>query len=133
VLAASAPKPVATRPSLLAPFANLRRRLAAGAVLAVLVGGVPAVLVAGARQNAEFKAIDARVALIQTEADTMEAWTNLDIMRRNQIQRKRTVQRDALTTALAMWIVIGGVAGYAWIRLMPWDRLKPPSGVHDHS
>jgi hypothetical protein len=116
-----------------AQAANLRRRLAAGAVLAVLVGGVPAVLVAGARQNAEFKAIDARVALIQTEADTMEAWTNLDIMRRNQIQRKRTVQRDALTTALAMWIVIGGVAGYAWIRLMPWDRLKPPSGVHDHS
>jgi hypothetical protein len=129
----SASKPVATRPSLLAPFANLRRRMAAGAVLAVLIGGIPAMLVAGARQNAEFKAIDSRVAAIQSEADTMEAWTNLDIMRRNQIQRKRTVQRDALTTALAMWIVIGGVAGYAWIRLMPWDRLTPPSGVHDRS
>jgi hypothetical protein len=123
----SSPAMVAARQSLFAPFANLRRRLAAGAVLAVLVGGVPAVLVAGARQNAEFKAIDARVALIQTESDTMEAWTSLDIMRRNQIERKRTVQRSAFTTALAMWFVIGGVAGYAWLRLMPWDRLAPPN------
>lgn len=116
---------VATRTSgRLGPLADLRVRFAAGVLLALLVGFVPAHLVASMRESSAYKSIDDKVRAAQQLADTPEAYAMLDAMRADQLARKRGEQRSAAILALAIWGVVGGAVAFVWFKKVPWDRFE---------
>jgi hypothetical protein len=102
----------------------MRMRFAAGVVLAIVLGFVPASIVAGIRERSAFGAIDGVVFAAQAAADTPDRYEALDALRAGQLDAKRSARRMIMLTALAIWAAAGGAVAYAWFRRVPWDRLS---------
>lgn len=99
-----------------------RWRFAAGVLLAVMLGFVPAHLVAAQREDAKYAQIDKDVIARQTAAATPEAYAALDTFRAEQLDRKTSARRTIALLALAIWIAAAGLVAFVWFRLIPWDR-----------
>jgi hypothetical protein len=114
----------------LAGLAGDRRvRLAAGVVLAILLGFIPAHLVAAVREDSAYAQIDkeiqARYKSVLTEAD----WDALDAMLARQIERKKDRRRSIALASFLIWGLAGGGVAFVWFRKLDWDaivaRLEP--------
>ncbi len=112
------------RASKLGPLADPRARFAAGVLLAVVIGFLPAHVIASARESSAFKEIDNKVLVAQQHADTPDAYATLDRMRADQLARKESEQRNAAIIAFAIWALVGGGIAFAWFKKIPWDRLE---------
>src|SRR5262249_39653470 len=99
-----------------------RVRFVAGVAIAIVLGFVPAHLVAAWRERAEFAAIDDKVEAAQSAADTPETYAALDALRAEQLDAKRSARRNIEMLSLVIWAIAGGALGYGWFR-MPWRRL----------
>jgi hypothetical protein len=130
--AAPLPSPAVTSPPPLAAAAPVgaapsapmpRARFAAGVVLAVVLGFVPAHLVASARERSAFRQIDDHVAEVQARTDEPLDAAALDAFRAEQLARKQSQRRSIALASLAIWAVVGGGLAYVWFRRIPWDRL----------
>ena len=108
----------------LGPFGEPRVRFAAGVLLAVLLGFVPAHLVASMREGSAYKTIDDKVLASQQLADTPDAYATLDKMRSDQLERKKSEQRNAAIIAFAVWALVGTGIAFVWFKKIPWDRLE---------
>ncbi|HEX5060193.1 MAG TPA: hypothetical protein VFV99_12575 [Kofleriaceae bacterium] len=108
--------------SKLGPLADPRARFAAGVLLAVLIGFVPAHLVASMREKSAYKEIDNKVLAAQQLADTAEVYATLDRMRTDQLEAKKGEQRNAAIIALAIWALVGGGIAFAWFKKVSWDN-----------
>ena len=115
--------PVTVKPSKLGPLADDKVRMIAGVVLAILIGFVPAHLVAKSRERSAYKAIDAQLISIQNQADTPEAYATLDATRATFLERKQDERRNIAMLALVIWGVVGAGVAYGWFRRIPWDEL----------
>jgi hypothetical protein len=122
MLPPAAPAEVVARRSKLGPLADERARFAAGVVLAVLLGFVPAHFIASARESSAYKTIDTKVMAAQQLADTPDAYATLDRMRADQLERKKGEQRNAAIIAFAIWALVGGGIAFGWFKKIPWDR-----------
>lgn len=100
-----------------------RARILAGVVLSILLGFIPAHLIAESRERSAFAAIDAQVVAVQEAADTPEEHEALDAYRTTQIARKQSERRSIALTSMLIWAVVGAGLAYAWFRRVPWDRL----------
>jgi hypothetical protein len=113
-------------------LASARARFATGVVLAILVGFLPAHLVAGMRERNAFGAIDRRVVSAQAAADTPERYAALAGFRSDQLDAKRRARRAIMLTSLAIWAASGGVlaGGWFWLFRSPGAlrrrRARPP-------
>jgi hypothetical protein len=110
--------------SKLGPLADERVRFAAGVVLAIVLGFVPAHFVAASREASAYKEIDTKVLARQQLADTPETYATLDRMRADQLTRKKGEQRNAAIIAFAIWALVGGGLAFAWFKKIPWDDLE---------
>ncbi|HEY5926831.1 MAG TPA: hypothetical protein VIV11_34325 [Kofleriaceae bacterium] len=110
--------------SKLGPLGNARVRFAAGVVLAIVIGFVPAHLIAGMREDSAFKEIDMKVMAAQQLADTPDAYATLDAMRADQLERKKGAQRNAAIMAFAVWALVAGGIAFAWFKKVPWERYE---------
>lgn len=113
-----------SRSSKLGPLGEPRVRLVAGVLLAILIGFVPAHVVASAREKSAFKSIDDKVMAVQQLADTPEAYAVLDKMRADQLVRKEGEQRNAAIIGLAIWALVGGAVAFGWFKKVPWERFE---------
>jgi hypothetical protein len=95
-------------------------------VLAILLGFIPAHVVASLREVRTFRAIDSRVDAAQAAATTPDSYEALDAFRAQQLDDKRSAQRSIALTSLLIWAAVGGGLGYVWFRRVPWDRLAGP-------
>ena len=93
-------------------------------LLAVVIGFLPAHVIASARESSAFKEIDNKVLVAQQHADTPDAYATLDRMRADQLARKESEQRNAAIIAFAIWALVGGGIAFAWFKKIPWDRLE---------
>jgi hypothetical protein len=100
-----------------------RARFLMGVAIAVVLGFVPAHLVADVRQDAAFTEIDARVTERQAEVTTRDEWVQLDVLRAAQLERKQAAHRNVVLFAMAVWAAVGGAFAYAWFRVIDWDRI----------
>lgn len=116
----AAAEPVVARSSKLGPLADPRTRFAAGVLLAILIGFVPAHLVASMREHSTYKEIDDKVIAAQQLADTPEAYAMLDKMRADQLAKKQGEQRNAAIIAFAIWGLVGGAIAFGWFKKIPW-------------
>lgn len=115
--------PVTVKPSKLGPLADERVRTIAGVVLAILIGFLPAHLIARSREASAYHEIDTQLVSLQAQAETPEAWEQLDHTRATFLERKKDERRNIALLALVIWALVGGGLGYAWFRRIPWDEL----------
>ena len=106
---------------------NDRARFVVGVALAVVLGFIPAHVVASVRQEAAFTEIDARVTMRQAEVTTRDEWSQLDVLREAQLERKQAAHRNIALFALVLWAAIGGLVAYVWFRRLDWSRLTAGS------
>jgi len=106
-----------------APLANPNLRFALGVVLAIVIGFIPAHLVASMREKSAYESVDKKVIATQKQADTPDAYAALDTFRDEQLGRKQDDRRTIAIMAILIWGVVGAGAGYVWFRRIPWDRL----------
>lgn len=99
-----------------------RTRIVAGVVLAILIGFLPAHLIASTRESSAFKKIDDQIIATQSAADTPEMYATLDAFREAQLERKESERRSIALTSMLIWAVIAAGVGYVWFRRIPWDR-----------
>lgn len=96
--------------------ASPRVRFAAGVVLAIVLGFIPAHVVAAMREQRAFHAIDARVIAAQDAADSQQSYDALDAMRAAQLDAKHSAQRRIALASMLIWAVAGGAIAYVWFR-----------------
>jgi hypothetical protein len=101
---------------------SLRVRFAAGVALAIVVGFVPADLVASFQERSAFREIDARVAAVQAAVDSPQSYAALDAFRADQLDAKRDARRSIVVTAMLLWAATGGGLAYVWFKRVRWNR-----------
>jgi len=117
------PPPVTVKSSKLGPLADERVRTIAGVVLAIVIGFLPAHLLARSREASAYHEIDTQLVSLQAQAETPEEWEQLDHTRASFLERKQDERRNIALMALVIWALVGGGLGYAWFRKIPWDEL----------
>lgn len=106
------------------PLGDPRVRLVAGVVLAILIGFLPAHLVASARERSAYDAIDRKILAEQESATTPDSYAALDQMRSDELDHKKSERRSIAILALLMWGAVGGAVAYGWFRRIPWERFE---------
>jgi hypothetical protein len=120
---AAPPVPVA-KVSLGERIADARVRLAAGVVLAILLGFIPAHFIASAREGV-YDEINAEVALYQKkQVVDLDDYKALDGYRAKQQSRKEDKQRDIALVSLIVWAAVGAGFSFVWFRVIDWDKLS---------
>ena len=108
-------------PSRFGPLGDERVRFAAGVILAVLLGFVPAHFIAKLKEESSDATVDRKVISAQQAAETPEVYANLDRMRADQLDRKKSEHRNAALIGFAIWALAGGGIAFAWFKKIPWD------------
>ena len=127
-----APASRPSRPSMQAPavasgprpggLADPKIRFAAGVLIAILVGFVPAHLVASMRERSAYAEIDAKVDEVQKQADAPDTYASLDAFRATQLEHKHEDRRTAALLALLIW-----AAGAAGVAFVWFKKIAPPT------
>lgn len=100
-----------------------RARFAAGVILSILLGFVPAHLVASSREASAFDKVDKAVIETQAAAIDPDSYAHLDEFRAKQLDYKQSRQRSIAWQSMLIWAVVGGALAYVWFRRVPWDKL----------
>ena len=106
------------------PLADARVRLVAGVVIAILLGFLPAHIVARIREKAAFGDVDRKVLAMQADIQTDDAYEQLDTRRADLLERKYSERNSIAIMAFLIWAAAGGGIAYLWFRRMPWERLE---------
>lgn len=102
-----------------------RWRFAAGVLIAIVLGFIPAHFVAAMRESSAFQEIDRHVTEVQLQIGAPDApvpYERLDGFRREQEDRKRSERRTIALTSMLIWAGVGALCAYVWFRRIPWDR-----------
>ncbi len=123
-----------SRPSLQAPTVPVRPRrsgladpnlrFAAGILIAILVGFIPATVVASMRERSAYAEVDAKVVEIQKQSDTPDTYASLDAFRATQLENKREDRRNAALLALLIWAAAGAGIAFVWFKKIA-PRFEP--------
>ncbi|HEY3801896.1 MAG TPA: hypothetical protein VGL61_04780 [Kofleriaceae bacterium] len=111
--------PVAASPT---GLADPKKRFALGVLVAIVVGFVPATLLASAREKSAYREIDNTIDQTQREADTEDAYDALDAFRARQLSRKYDARQSAALLAMLVWGAVGGGIAYVWFRRIRWPE-----------
>jgi hypothetical protein len=99
--------------------ASPRARLAAGVALAIVLGFIPAHIVASLREDSAFRPIDSRVTAAHAAVDSLAAYEALDAIRAEQLDAKRSARDTIAMASMLIWAVAGGAIAYVWFRRRP--------------
>lgn len=122
--ASVAPVNVVFDPGATAVEAPPRWKFAAGVLIAIVLGFVPAHLVGAMRESSAYARIDKDLIAAQSAAISPEDFDALDGLRARALDEKKSARRIIMLQALLVWALAGGAIGYAWSRL---DRLRAKS------
>jgi hypothetical protein len=100
-----------------------RWRFAAGVVLSIILGFIPAHLIASAREKPAFAKIDQEVTQQQSAADSPELYEALDSFRTAKQSQKQGEKRSIAMLSMLIWGVAGAGIAYVWFRRVPWDKV----------
>jgi hypothetical protein len=110
--------------------ARLRIAFAAGVFAAVLLGLVPAHLVAKARARTAFERIDNRARIAQSEITTMTEWAALDDVRTALLRQKRAAHQEISLLSILLWVGLSGALSFTWFRF-GLIRFEPDHGERE--
>jgi hypothetical protein len=116
-------KDAPTGPSALAQFAgNTRARFAAGALLTVIVGFVPAYVLSTVRERSAYAEVDRHLAEKAAQLRTMEQWNGFDKIRDASADEKIAEKHAIALTSALLWAVVSAGFAFVWFRKIDWDR-----------
>lgn len=101
-----------------------RWRFAAGVILSILLGFIPAHLIASARERSAFARIDQEVMAQQNAADSPELYDALDAFRSAKQAQKQGEKKSIAMMSMLIWGVAGAGLAYVWFRRVPWDKFS---------
>ncbi|CAN5827993.1 hypothetical protein BH11MYX2_BH11MYX2_15850 [soil metagenome] len=107
-------------------------RFAAGVLLAILLGFLPAHLVASSRERSAFRQIDAEIERTQQSAVSDEdQYKALAGFRAGQLAKKEAERKSIAMMAMVIWAIAGAAVAYGFFYRVPWDKLgtKPEATV----
>lgn len=91
-------------------------RLLVGVLVSIVLGFIPAHLIASMREKSAFASVDASVAEVQNQVVTPEDYAALDPMRARQLERKHDDRRNIAMIALLIWAAAGAGVGYVFFK-----------------
>ena len=121
-VAEAAPAPASLGERVRGWAGNRRARFAAGALLTVLLGFVPATVVASVREHAAFAEVDGHLRERQADVRTMEDWNALDQIRSAAHDEKVADKHSIAVGSLMIWAAVSAAFGFVWFRKIDWDR-----------
>ena len=96
-----------------------RTHFLAAVVIGLVVGFVPAHVVANMREKSAFAELDAKLATIHSAADSTETYGALDAAREKLRDEKQSKRTMIALTSMLMWAVIGAGVAFAFLRYAP--------------
>ena len=102
-------------------LADPKIRFAAGVIIAILVGFIPAHVVASLREKSAYAEIDAKVDEVQKQSDAPDTYASLDAFRATQLDHKREDRRNAALLAMLVWAAAGAGVAFVWFK-----KIAPP-------
>jgi hypothetical protein len=120
---ASAPRPSVVTETLRAFAGHRRARFAAGALLTVLVGFLPAHIVASVRERSAYAEIDTHLAEKEAHVQSLEQWKTLDKIIEAHRDEKVAEQHSIALTAVILWALVSAGFAFVWFRKIDWDAL----------
>ncbi len=116
--------PAAGAPITVAPDAQEtpRWRFAAGVVLSIILGFIPAHLIASARERSAFAKIDQEVTEQQNAADSPDLYDALDGFRAAKQTQKQGEKKSIAMLSMLIWGIAGTGLAYVWFRRVPWEK-----------
>ena len=100
-----------------------RVRFAAGVLVALLLGFLPAHVIASA-QESSYSTIDDQVRAEQKRVTTVEEWSTLGSYRASALDEKRSRKLNIVVKTGFAWVFVGALLGLLWFRVVPWDRWR---------
>ena len=122
-LAIATPSPSPSPSGLAGLVADPRARLAAGVALAILLGFVPAHVVASVREDSAYAKIDRELEARYAAVIDHEDHAALDGHIARLRAHKEDTRRDIALSALAVWALAGGAFAFVWFRKLDWDAI----------
>lgn len=107
---------------------NARIRFAAGVLVAVLIGFIPATIVASVREGSAYAAIDTKLRDRYAAVASDEEYAALDGARASALETKYAERREIALIAVVIWAAVAGGLAYVWFRRVPWDQLSRRPG-----
>ncbi|MEO7093330.1 MAG: hypothetical protein ABI175_08775 [Polyangiales bacterium] len=101
-----------------------RWQFAAGVVLSILLGFIPAHLIASSRERSAFTKIDREVSEQQAAADSPDLYDALDAFRSAKQTQKQGEKKSIAMLSMMIWGITGAGLAYVWFRRVPWDKLR---------
>jgi hypothetical protein len=103
-------------------LADPKIRFALGVLVAIVIGFVPAHLLASVREKSAYAEIDSTVEQTQREADSQDTYDALDAFRARQLTRKYDARQSAAILAMLVWAAAGGAIAFVWFRRIRWPE-----------
>ncbi|HVK87682.1 MAG TPA: hypothetical protein VM513_26370 [Kofleriaceae bacterium] len=102
-------------------YVMTRPKWAAGVLLAILIGFVPAHLVASVREKSAFAEIDEAVQRTQALATDEQSYAALDGFRSAKLSEKQSKHRSIGLTSMLIWAAVSAGLAYGYFRRIPWE------------
>ena len=100
-----------------------RVRLGAGVLLAILLGFIPATVIASMRESSAFGEIDRDIQKRFQSVYSEDDWHALDAMLARERTRKEDERRSIALQSMVIWALAGGALAFVWFRTIDWDRV----------
>jgi hypothetical protein len=102
-------------------YVMTRPKWAAGVLLAILIGFVPAHIIASVREKSAFTAVDDAVKRTQALATDEQSYAALDSFRSAKLSEKQSKHRSIALTSMLIWAAVSAGLAYAYFRRVPWE------------
>lgn len=101
-----------------------RGRLALGVLLAFVLGFVVSSTVASGMEKGQYAKAATDLETAYADADSIEAWSELDGVRKSAIGSMERRRRNIVITSLIIWLAVGGLLLFLWLRVINWERVE---------
>lgn len=105
---------------------SARARFAVGVFAALLIGFLPAHILAVVREGSALGAIDEGVRAEQAQVSDIDEWNALDEFRASQLERKQSALTSIALSSLLLWAAAGGGLAFVWFRKIDWHLYRSP-------
>jgi len=99
-----------------------RVRLLAGVILAILLGFIPATLIASWQEGTAYADSRKEIHKVYADVRTVEDWKGLDEVIKGELGVMNSSRQKIAITSILVWGAAGGGFAFLWFRKVPWDN-----------
>ncbi|MFN0253067.1 MAG: hypothetical protein ACKV2T_39705 [Kofleriaceae bacterium] len=97
-----------------------RGRFAVGVMLAIVIGFVPAHLVAASRESSAYSKIDSQIIATQNAVEDEDQYRALDGFRAAQLGKKKSARTTIAWQSMLIWAAVGAAVAFVYFRQIRW-------------